>query len=314
MCIDGYQIEELIHTSPTSRVFLVQDQLTGRELVMKAPSVDLKHNIDYAERFYREEWVGRRLLSPYVAVVHDSGKKRSFLYYMMEKVQGITLAEWIKNNPSPDLDVVIDLLKKIVTGIRVFHRLEMLHRDISPQNIMLGLGKNIKILDFGSVKIAGIEEITHTREIISFRDHRHYAAAELLLGGETDKRVDIYSVGVIAYQMLTGRLPYGDQLKRKLNWNTLNKIEYRSAIQYNPAIPLWLDAAIEKAVKLDMNSRYESFEKFLFDLEYPNPEFSHRKKPAQKNDSSMLWKVLALVLFFSNLVLLFFLRVFDVMD
>ena len=311
--MDGYEIHQEIHASVTSQLYRVIDRVSGKELVMKTPSVNFEDDPAYIERFYMEEWVGKRINSPLVVKIFNADRKRSFLYYVMEKVEGITLREWMANNPNPDLDEVIELAEKIIAGVRVFHRLEMLHRDLKPENIIITPNQGIRIIDFGSVKIAGIQEIATPVDRVNLLGTRNYTAAEYLLGIAGDNRADLFSLGVMVYEMMTGHLPYGDQLKRDINWRTLNKIRYQSAIRYNPMIPLWMDGALEKALKLDVKSRYETFSEFLFDLKNPNPIFMKRSLPLIEKDANTLWKLLALVLFLTNILLLFFLQVFDVL-
>lgn len=312
MTMDGYDIHEEIHASTTSQLYKVVDQVSGEELIMKTPSINFDDDPAYIERFYMEEWVGKRINSPLVVKVKDSGRKRSFLYFIMEKVEGITLREWVTNNPDPDIDEIIELTEKIIAGVRTFHRLEMLHRDLKPENIIITDNGSIKIIDFGSVKIAGIQEIATPVDRVELLGTKNYTAAEYLLGIAGDNRSDIFSVAVLVYEMMTGHLPYGDQLTREINWRTLNKITYQSAINYNPMIPLWMDGAIEKAAKLDMKSRYNTFSEFLFDLKNPNPVFMNRSVPLLEKDPNMVWKLLAMALFISNLVLLYFLFFNDV--
>ncbi len=312
MTMDGYEIVEEIHASTTSQLYRVIDKESGQELVMKTPSVNFEDDPAYIERFYMEEWVGKRINSPLVVKVFDAPRKRSFLYYVMEKLDGVTLREWIDNNRDPDIDEVIELAEKIIAGVRVFHRLEMLHRDLKPENIMIMPNNGIKIIDFGSVKIAGIAEIATPIERTDLLGTKNYTAAEYLLGMAGDNRSDIFSIGVMVYEMMTGHLPYGDQLTREINWRTLNKISYQSAIKYNPMIPLWMDGAMEKACKLDIKKRYDTFSEFLFDLKKPNAQFCNRSVPLVERNPSLLWKMLALVLFLSNLFLLAFIFLFDV--
>ncbi len=312
MTMDGYEIVEEIHASTTSQLYRVRDSESGQELVMKTPSVNFEDDPAYIERFYMEEWVGKRINSPLVVKVIDSGRKRSFLYYVMEKLEGVTLREWIDQHPDPDIDEVIELAEKIIAGVRVFHRLEMLHRDLKPENIMIMPNQGIKIIDFGSVKIVGIAEIATPIERTDLLGTKNYTAAEYLLGMAGDNRSDIFSIGVMVYEMMTGHLPYGDQLTREINWRTLNKINYQSAINWNPMIPLWMDGAIEKACKLDIKQRYDTFSEFLFDLKKPNPAFMQRRVPLIEKNPGLLWKILALVLLLSNLLLLAFIFLFDV--
>ena len=307
MTMDGFEILEEIHASTTSQLYRVRDSESGEELVMKTPSVNFEDDPAYIERFTMEEWVGKRINSPLVVRVHESQRPRSFLYYVMERVEGITLRQWMERNPDPDIDEVVELVEKIIAGVRVFHRLEMLHRDLKPENIIITPNQGIKIIDFGSVKIGGLQEISTPIERIDLLGTKNYTAPEYLLGSSGDNRSDLFSVGVMAYEMLTGHLPYGDRLTRELNWKTLNRIRYQSAIRHNPMLPLWMDGALEKAVKLDLKQRYGHFSEFLFDLKNPNPLFVNRSMPLIEKDPSLVWKALAGLSLIGNLVLLYLL-------
>ena len=264
MSVDGYEIHDEIHASTTSQLYKVRDRESGELFMMKTPSVNFDDDPAYIERFYMEEWAGKRIYSDHVLKVFEQHRARSFLYFIMEYIDGITLRQWISKNPLPDIHEVADLVEKIINGLRVFHRMEMLHRDLKPENIMITAAGAVKIIDFGSVKIAGIQEISTPVERLELLGTKNYTAPEYLLGMEGSNRSDIYSLGVLTYEMLTGYLPYGNRLTRNLNWRTLNKIKYTSAIVYNPMIPLWLDGALEKAVSTDQRSRYDTFSEFLF--------------------------------------------------
>ncbi|HHO59186.1 MAG TPA: serine/threonine protein kinase, partial [Thiotrichales bacterium] len=222
----------------------------------------------------------------------------------MEYIEGKTLRQWMKENPMPDINAVTEITNNIIQGLRVFHRMEMLHRDLKPENIMLGGNSpenyDIKIIDFGSVKIAGVQEISTPVERIDLLGTKNYTAPEYLLGSEGSNRSDIFSLGVIVYEMLTGELPYGDKLSRELNWRTINKIKYNSAIEHNPMIPLWLDGALEKAVKIDYRSRYDTFSEFFYDLTHPNASFMKHSAPLMESNPILLWKIIAGVLFAAN--------------
>jgi serine/threonine protein kinase/serine/threonine protein phosphatase PrpC len=307
MTMDGFEILEEIHASTTSQLYRVRDVESGEELVMKTPSVNFEDDPAYIERFTMEEWVGKRIHSPLVVRIHESQRPRSFLYYVMERVEGITLRRWMEQNPDPDIDEVVELVEKIIAGVRVFHRLEMLHRDLKPENIIITPNQGIKIIDFGSVKIGGLQEISTPIERIDLLGTKNYTAPEYLLGSSGDTRSDLFSVGVMAYEMLTGHLPYGDRLTRQLNWKTLSKIRYQSAIRHNPMLPLWMDGALEKAVRLDIKQRYGHFSEFLFDLKNPNPLFMNRSAPLIEKDPSLVWKTIAGLSLIGNLALLYLL-------
>jgi len=304
MTMDGYEILEEVHASTTSQLYKVRDKESGELFMMKTPSVNYSDDPAYIERFYMEEWAGKRIQSDAVLKIIEQTRQRNFLYFIMEYIDGITLKQWAEENPSPDFELVIDIVNKIIKGLRVFHRLEMLHRDLKPENIMITTHGVVKIIDFGSVKIAGIQEISTPVERLELLGTKNYTAPEYLLGMEGSNRSDIYSLGVLVYNLLTGSLPYGDKMSRDLNWRTLNKIKYESSIKHNPMIPLWMDGAIHKAVKKDHRQRYDTFSEFLFDLTHPKESFMGHAAPLLERNPTAFWKISTGILLATNVVLL----------
>jgi len=305
MTIDGYEILDEVHASTTSQLYKVRDRDSGELFMMKTPSVNYADDPAYIERFYMEEWAGKRIHNDAVLKIYEQRRPRNFLYFIMEYIDGITLKQWMQENPLPDIRDVTELTERIIAGLRAFHRMEMLHRDLKPENIMLTDEGGIKIIDFGSVKIAGVQEISTPVERLELLGTKNYTAPEYLLGMQGSNRSDIFSLGVLVYQMLTGEFPYGDRLTRNLNWRTLNKIKYSSAISYNPMIPLWLDGALEKAVNTDPRLRYDTFSEFFFDLTHPNATFMQRSAPLLENNPSLFWKLAAAVLLLGNIIWLY---------
>jgi len=307
MTMDGYEILEEVHASTTSQLYKVRDIECDKLFMMKTPSVNYSDDPAYIERFYMEEWAGKRLQSDVILKIIEQKRQRNFLYFIMEYIDGITLKQWIEENPAPDIERVIDIANKIVRGLRVFHRLEMLHRDLKPENIMITSHGVVKIIDFGSVKIAGIHEISSPVDRIELLGTKNYTAPEYLLGMEGSNRSDIYSLGVLIYHLLTGQLPYGDKMSRNLNWRTLNKIKYESSIKHNPMIPLWMDGAIHKAVKKDPRSRYDTFSEFMHDLTHPNENFMRHASPLINSHPVTTWKIISTILFALNIGLIYLL-------
>ena len=305
MTMDGYEILEEVHASTTSQLYKVRDKESGDLFMMKTPSVNFSDDPAYIERFYMEEWAGKRIQSDAVLKIVEQTRQRNFLYFVMEYIDGITLQQWANEHPSPDFEQVIEIINKVIKGLRVFHRLEMLHRDLKPENIMITTHGVVKIIDFGSVKIAGIQEISSPVERIELLGTKNYTAPEYLLGMEGSNRSDIYSLGVLAYNLLTGELPYGDKMSRNLNWRALNKIKYESSIKYNPMIPLWMDGAIHKAVKKDQRSRYDTFSEFLHDLTHPNEAFMGHSAPLLERNPTSFWQIVSSILLLANIVWLF---------
>ncbi len=301
MTMDGYEILEEVHASTTSQLYKVRDVESNELFMMKTPSVNFSDDPAYIERFYMEEWAGKRIQSDAVLKIIEQTRQRNFLYFIMEYIDGITLKQWSGENPSPDFERVIDIINKIIKGLRVFHRLEMLHRDLKPENIMITNHGVVKIIDFGSVKIAGIQEISTPVERIELLGTKNYTAPEYLLGMEGSNRSDIYSLGVLVYNLLTGHLPYGDKMSRDLNWRTLNKIKYEPSFKHNPMIPMWMDGAIHKAVKKDQRLRYDTFSEFLFDLTHPKESFMGHSAPLLERNPTLFWKIASGVLLLGNL-------------
>lgn len=305
MTMDGYEILEEVHASTTSQLYKVRDIESNELFMMKTPSVSFSDDPAYIERFYMEEWAGKRIQSDAVLKIIEQNRQRNFLYFIMEYIDGITLKQWSEENPSPEFERVFDIINKVVKGLRVFHRLEMLHRDLKPDNIMITTHGVVKIIDFGSVKIAGIQEISTPVERIELLGTKNYTAPEYLLGMEGSNRSDIYSLGVLVYNLLTGQLPYGEKMSRDLNWRTLNKIKYESSIKHNPMIPLWMDGAIHKAVKKDQRSRYDTFSEFQYDLTHPKEAFMGHSAPLLERNPVSFWQIISAALLLANIIWLF---------
>lgn len=307
MTMDGYEILEEIHASTTSQLYKVRDKESGQLFIMKTPSVNFSDDPAYIERFYMEEWAGKRIQSDAVLKIIEQARQRNFLYFIMEYIDGITLKQWMQQHTVPDIETVIDITNKIIRGLRVFHRLEMLHRDLKPENIMITEHGVVKIIDFGSVKIAGIQEISTPVERIELLGTKNYSAPEYLLGMEGSNRSDIFSLGVLVYEMLTGHLPYGEKLTRGLTQRSLNKIKYNSSMQYNPMVPSWMDRAIKKALAKDQRSRYDTFSEFFHDLTHPNENFGNQASPLLESNPVQFWRSAAIILLILNIALIYFL-------
>lgn len=279
MVFDGYEIIREIHVSSRSHVYLAKEIETKEQVVLKAPSIDLRDNPAYLERFLLEEWIAKRISSAHVMKPCIHQRKRHYLYVAMEYIEGQTLKQWMLDNPKPDLQTVRDIIEQIAKGLRAFHRLEMLHQDLRPANIMIDNAGTIKIIDFGSTRVAGLAEITSPIDQDPILGTAQYSAPEYFLGEEGTVRSDLFSLGVITYQMLTGNLPYGTSVAKMNTKSGFNKLVY-DAIRYDRRdVPAWVDDAIMKAVHPDPYKRYEALSEFIFDLKQPNQVFLKKTRP-----------------------------------
>lgn len=310
MVFDGYRIVREVHGSSRSHIYLAVDTETDTQAIIKIPSIDLRDDAAYLKRFMMEEWVARRISSAHVLKPVLQSRKRNFLYIVTEFVDGQTLRQWMIDNPKPDLEMVRDITEQIAKGLRAFHRMEMLHQDLRPDNIMIDRTGTVKIIDFGSTRVAGVAEAAPlARDDIL--GTAQYTAPEYFLGESGSSRSDLYSLGVITYQMLTGALPYDAQVARTRTRAQQRKLRYAPVRDSNPEVPAWIDDVLERAVHPDPARRYEALSEYLYDLRHPKESYGNSSfKPLMERNPLLFWKVLSLILACVIVVLLAKLRGF----
>lgn len=305
MEFDGYKIIRGVHSSSRSHVYLAIDTETEAQVIMKTPSIDLQSNTAYLERFLMEEWIARRINSPNVLKPCVQTRQRHYMYIITEFIDGQTLTQWMIDNPKPDLETVRGIVEQIAKGLRAFHRLEMLHQDLRPENIMIDTTGTVKIIDFGSTKVAGIAEITTPIEHANILGTVQYTAPEYLLGATGTPNSDLFSLAVVTYQMLTGNLPYGTQVAKGTTKSAQNKLNYHSIPYDNRQIPPWVDETIKKALHPDPYKRYDELSEFIFDLRHPNKKFINKTRPPLlERDPVFFWKGVSLFLAIIIIILL----------
>jgi len=304
--VDGYQIVREIHASSRSHIYLAVDTANGARVAIKTPSIDLGNDRVYLQRFRMEEWIARRINSAHVLKPLIPSRKRSYLYIVTEYIEGQTLTQWMIDNPAPNLETARDIVEQIAKGLQAFHRMEMLHQDLRPENVMIDGTGTAKIIDFGSTRIAGIADDTDLVIGNEILGTVQYTAPEYFLGEGGTTGSDIFSLGVIAYQMLTGRLPYGAQAAKARTRSQQRKLRYKSALDDQRAIPAWIDGALKKAVNPDPYQRYTELSEFMLDLRHPNKNFLQTSQsPLMERNPLLFWKGLTAVLVLIILVLLF---------
>ena len=287
--IDGYRILREIHASARSHLYLAQDVETQALVALKTPATDVHGDRDHLERFLMEEWIARRLNSPHVLKPFARTRERRFLHVAMEYVEGQTLAQWMTDNPRPGLEKARAIVEQIARGLQAFHRMETLHQDLRPQNIMIDRAGTVKIIDFGSARVAGVSELAAPLERSGILGTLQYSAPEYFVGDPGTERSDLYALGVITYQMLSGRLPYGAEAARVRTRAAQRKLQYQTLLDEQRDIPAWIDAAVRKAVHPDPLERYEALSEFVHDLRHPNTALL-RPMPLVARNPTLFWK------------------------
>ncbi|OHV79849.1 bifunctional protein-serine/threonine kinase/phosphatase [Ensifer sp. LCM 4579] len=294
---EGYQLHRQIHASHRSHIFLATEPETGERVALKFTSADMREDENYLRRFAMEEWIARRLSSVHVLKNRQPLKPRRCLYLVTEFVEGETLAQWMADRPQADLRAVRDIIGQIADGLRALHRKEIIHQDLRPENLMIDRSGTVKIIDFGSALVAGLNEAVPGIDRGDILGTVQYSAPEYFVGDHGSEQSDLYSVGVIAYQMLTGRLPYGAAVARTRNRRQQQKLRFSSLREIRPDVPDWVEGAIRKAVHPDPTERYQVLSEFVHDLSHPNPKLvSTDPQSLMDRNPLLLWKCLTVLL------------------
>lgn len=303
MLFEGYRIVRELHSSSRSHLYLATDGEDPAPVVIKTPSVDLRGDPAYLERFLMEDWIAHRIDSAHVVKPSAHTRKRNYLYTVTEFVDGQTLTQWMIDNPRPALEAVRGIVEQVAKGLLAFHRLEMLHQDLRPENIMIDRTGTVKIIDFGATRVAGVESDDERHPLLGTAQ---YAAPEYFLGEPGTPRSDQFSLGVITYQMLSGRLPYGAEVAKARTRSAQDKLIYRSVLHNDREIPAWIDDVLRRATHPQPAKRYEELPEFVHELRHPNQAYVSRTRPPLiERHPVTFWKVLSLILLIIVVALLF---------
>ena len=247
---DRYKIISILGKGGMGVVYKVSDSMISEvvALITLLPSLIQEQKQQVLTRFINEAKISLKLTHPNVIRVYDINKSDAFYYITMQYIEGFNLLEWFRGNRKKDTDQIIHILKKACSGLDYAHRKGTFHRDIKPSNIMLTKDGGVFIVDFGLAKLSD-REGTITR--LGGAGTPDYMAPEQRKGGTIDHRIDIFSMGVMSFQLLTGELPG----RRKL------------ASEINPELNHSVDDVLEKAINENPSERYGDIQSFMQDLE-----------------------------------------------
>lgn len=267
-----YKLIQMVGGGGMANVYLARDMILDRDVALKILRMDFNNDEEFIKRFNREAQSATSLAHPNIVSIYDVGEEDSIYYIVMEYVDGFTLKQYIQKYFPIPVDEALDIMKQITAAISHAHHNGIIHRDIKPQNILIDKEGTVKITDFGIALALSATNITQTNAVLG---SVHYLSPEQARGGMANKKSDIYSLGIVMFELLTGRLPFSGESAVSIALKHLQS-ETPSPKRWNPEIPQSVENIILKATAKDSYYRYESVDSMEDDMRTSlNPERSN---------------------------------------
>jgi protein phosphatase len=296
---EGYVIDKILHQNHRSCLYLAHDT-QQQPLVIKTLGVDLQQDKNAVEQFQLEDWVSKRLKHDNLMQCYPHNTEKKYLFQCYEYLQGETLAQWLHRQEKPlNLDEILPILQQTALALNAMHRLEMLHQDIRPKNIMVINAENamkIKLIDYGSTAVRGLVEI-NPKNANRALGTLAFMAPEYFIDHSPSVHSDQFSLAVMAYYLFTKQLPYGTDLARCNSLKQMKKVQYHSIRKYRPDLPIWLDKILGQALSIEPIHRFEALSELIHNLMHPSKELLNSKPPAIiERDPLRFWQMSCAVL------------------
>ena len=262
MINDRYEIIKSIGEGGMANVYLAYDTILDRRVAIKVLRGDLSNDEKFVRRFQREALSASSLSHPNIVEMYDVGEDNGIYYIVMEYIEGKTLKQLIKKRGALTLSEAIDIMLQITDGISQAHDSYIIHRDLKPQNIMIKEDGTIKITDFGIAMALNSTQLTQTNSVMG---SVHYLPPEQASGKGSTIRSDIYSMGILFYEILTGTLPFKGDNAVEIALKQMRD-EIPSVRKKNPAIPQSVENVILKATAKNPKNRYSDAKEMHADL------------------------------------------------
>ena len=259
-----YRLEETLGSGGMADVYLAHDDILDRTLALKVLSNRYAEDEEFIERFRREAQNAASLSHPNIVSIYDRGETEDGTYYIaMEYLPGGTLKDrLVKRGPLP-ARTAAEVALQIAEALKAAHASDVVHRDIKPHNILITESGDIKVTDFGIARAASSSTMTKTGSILGTA---HYLSPEQAMGEPVRPQSDLYSLGVVLYELLTGELPYNAETPIGIAMKHVNG-ELRSPIEVDPSIPAGINAVVMKLLSRDPEDRYSDAAALIADLE-----------------------------------------------
>ena len=260
---DGrYRIQRKLGAGGMADVYLAEDQELGRRVAIKILNGRHANDDQFIERFRREAKNAAALNHPNIVSIYDRGEAEDTYYIAMEFLDGRSLKELIVSRGKAPINVAIEYTRQILSALRFAHRHGIVHRDIKPHNVLVDGEGRVKVTDFGIAR-AGTSQMTETGSIVGTAQ---YLSPEQARGGEIDPRSDLYSLGVVVYELLTGKTPFDGETPVEIAMKHLST-EPKPPSKLRPDVPPELDKVVLRALAKDPDDRYQSADEMEADLE-----------------------------------------------
>ena len=262
MINERYQILRLIGEGGMANVYLANDTVLNRKVAIKILRGELASNEDFLKRFQREALSASSLHHKNIVDIYDVGEDNGHYYIVMEYIEGKTLKKLIKERGALTITEVVDIMQQLTDGLSKAHSSLIVHRDIKPENIIIQKDGTVKITDFGLAVAINASKLTRTDSVMG---SVYYMAPERASGDKIDIKSDIYSLGILMFELLTGRLPFDGDSPINVIMKHINE-PIPSVREINPAIPQSVENVILKACAKNEENRYNSTKEMFEDL------------------------------------------------
>jgi len=258
-----YKIEERIGDGGMAIVYKGHDAVLNRWVTIKILRAQFVLDEDFVHRFRREAQAAASLSHPNVVNIYDVGEEDDTYYIVMEYIDGKTLKELINEKERLPVEEAVEITRQICEALVHAHKNKIIHRDIKPQNILITKDKRVKVTDFGIARAVTTATMTYNNN--EFMGSVHYSAPEQAKGGLAEEKADLYSLGIVFYEMLTGKVPFSGESPISIAIKHLQE-DIKSPVELNPEVTSELERIVLRAVQKDLNHRYQSAEEMLEEL------------------------------------------------
>jgi len=257
-----YELLEKIGDGGMAVVYKGKDRLLNRFVAIKILRPEFTKDTTFVENFKRESQAAAGLSHPNIVGVYDVGREGNINYIVMELIEGDTLNKIIEKEAPMDYRKVIDISKQVASALRIAHKNKIIHRDVKPHNIMITNDGVVKLADFGIARAVNDATLSTGSKIVG---SVHYFSPEQARGNYVDERSDIYSLGIVMYEMLTGKVPFDGDNPVTVALKHINE-EIVPPIELEPSIPPALNRCVMKATNKFQTNRYSSADELIEDL------------------------------------------------